>query len=120
MSVGRLIWANLFRNKKRTILTMASVTVAFFLYGALRSVITTLDAAAEVGSEARLVSSNASGITFLLPEAHASRLAAVSGITSVSWANWFGGYYRDPQDFFLADRRNLLRKRAVGVGAEAV
>jgi len=100
MSVGRLIWANLFRNKKRTILTMASVTVAFFLFGALRSVITTLDAAAEVGSEARLVSSNASGITFPLPEAHAARLEAVPGITSVTWANWFGGYYRDPQDFF--------------------
>ncbi|MEZ4587446.1 MAG: FtsX-like permease family protein [Gemmatimonadales bacterium] len=100
MSVGRLIWANLFRNKKRTFLTVASVTVAFFLFGALRSVITTLDAAAEVGSEARLVTSSASGITFPLPEAHASRLAAVSGITRVSWANWFGGYYRDPQDFF--------------------
>jgi putative ABC transport system permease protein len=100
MSIGRLVWANIFRNKKRTLLTMASVTVAFFLFGTLRSVITTLDAAQEVGSEARLITSNASGITFLLPEAHANRLSAVEGVSAVSWSNWFGGYYQDPKDFF--------------------
>ncbi len=100
MTRGALVRANLFRNKKRTLLTVASVMVAFFLYGTLRSVITTLDAAARVGSEARLVTSNASGITFPLPEAHAARLQAVDGVESVSWANWFGGYYQDPQDFF--------------------
>ncbi|MCL4212971.1 MAG: FtsX-like permease family protein [Gemmatimonadales bacterium] len=100
MTTTGLVWANLRRNKKRTILTMLSVMVAFFLFGVLRSVITTLDAATEVGSEGRLISSSASGITFLLPEAHANRLAAVDGVSSVSWANWFGAYYRDPNDFF--------------------
>ena len=100
MKFARLIRANLFRNKRRTILTVLSVAVAFFLFGTLRSVITTLDAAAEVGSEARLVTSSASGITFVLPEAYASRLETFDGVSSVSWANWFGGYYQDPQDFF--------------------
>lgn len=100
MSVTRLVFANLLRNKKRTLLTAGSVMVAFFLYGTLRSVLTTLDAATDVGSEARLVTSNASGITFLLPEAHVARLQAVKGVASVTWANWFGGYYQDPQDFF--------------------
>lgn len=100
MTLSRLVWANLRRNKKRTILTMLSVMVAFFLFGVLRSVITTLDRAAEVGSEGRLITSSASGITFVLPEAHANRLQAVDGVQSVSWANWFGAYYQDPQDFF--------------------
>jgi len=100
MTLSRLVWANLRRNKKRTILTMLSVMVAFFLFGVLRSVITTLDRAAEVGSEGRLITSSASGITFVLPEAHANRLQAVDGVKSVSWANWFGAYYQDPQDFF--------------------
>jgi putative ABC transport system permease protein len=100
MTVARLIRANVFRNKKRTLLTVASVAVAFFLYGMLRSVITTLDAASRVGSEARLVTSNASGITFLLPESYANRLAAADGVKSVTWADWFGGYYQNPQDFF--------------------
>lgn len=100
MTLSRLVWANLRRNKKRTILTTLSVMVAFFLFGVLRSVITTLDRAAEVGSESRLITSNASGITFLLPEAHANRLQAVDGVKSVSWANWFGAYYQDPKEFF--------------------
>ncbi len=100
MKFARLVWANLFRNKRRTFLTSTSVAVAFFLFGTLRTVITTLDAAAEVGSEARLIASSASGITFPLPQAHAQRLAAFNGIQSVSWANWFGGYYQDPNDFF--------------------
>jgi len=100
MSIARLVRANLFRNRKRTFLTMASVAVAFFLFGTLRSVITTLDAASEVGSEARLVTSSASGITFVLPEAHVNRLRAVEGVKSVTWFNWFGGYYQNPQDFF--------------------
>jgi len=100
MSIGRLVWANLRRNKKRTILTALSVMVAFFLFGVLRSVITTLNKAAEVGSESRLITSSARGITFLLPQAHANRLSATDGIKSVSWANWFGAYYQDPKDFF--------------------
>ncbi|MDZ4674202.1 MAG: FtsX-like permease family protein [Gemmatimonadota bacterium] len=100
MTKAGLVWANLRRNKKRTILTMLSVMVAFFLFGVLRSVVTTLDAASEVGSEGRLIASSASGITFQLPEAHASRLAAVDGVSSVSWASWFGAYYQDPNDFF--------------------
>lgn len=100
MTTARLVWKNLARNKKRTVLTVLSVMVAFFLFGVLRSVITTLNATAEVGSEGRLVVSSASGITFLLPAAHTARLEAVEGVSSVSWANWFGGYYKDPSDFF--------------------
>ncbi len=100
MTTAGLIRANLTRNKKRTFLTVASVVVAFFLFGLLRSVITTLNATAEVGSEARLVTLSASGVTFPLPEAYASRLAGFDGVESVTWSNWFGGYYQDPQDFF--------------------
>jgi putative ABC transport system permease protein len=100
MTMARLVWKNLARNRKRTILTVLSVMVAFFLFGVLQSVITTLNRAAEVGSEGRLVVSSASGITFPLPEAHANRLRAVDGVASVAWANWFGAYYQDPNDFF--------------------
>jgi putative ABC transport system permease protein len=100
MTLTGLVWANLRRNKKRTVLTILSVVVAFFLFGTLRSVITTLNQASEVGSEGRLIVSSASGITFLLPQAHANRLQSIDGVKSVSWANWFGGYYQNPNDFF--------------------
>jgi putative ABC transport system permease protein len=31
---------------------------------------------------------------------YVQRLAAVEGVTAVSWANWFGGWYQDPKVFF--------------------
>ena len=87
MKYARLVWINLLRNKLRTVLTVLSVCVALFLFSTLRSVITALDSATEVGSEARLMTLSATGITFLLPQAHYNRLAAVEGVRSVSWAN---------------------------------
>ena len=88
------------RNKSRTVLTVLSVAVAFFLFASLRSVVTALESASEVGSESRLVTSSASGITFPLPQAYTRRIRAVEGVRSVSWANWFGGVYIDARNFF--------------------
>ncbi len=102
MKFARLIWANLTRNKRRTILTVLSVAVALFLFASLRSVLTTLDAAVKVGSETRLITRNAISLVFSLPQSYAERLRAVDGVEGVSWANWFGGVYRDPQDFFAS------------------
>ncbi len=100
MKYARLVWINLLRNKLRTVLTVLSVCVALFLFSTLRSVITALDSATEVGSEARLMTLSATGITFLLPQGHYNRLAAVEGVRSVSWANWFGAVYIDQSNFF--------------------
>jgi putative ABC transport system permease protein len=100
MKFVRLVWVNLMRNKRRSILTALSVAVALFLFGTLRSVETALQAAGDVGSEARLITRSAIGITFPLPEAYAQRLRALEGVRSVSWANWFGGVYVDTKNFF--------------------
>ena len=53
-----------------------------------------------ISPRSRLIASSASGITFPLPEAHVARLQAFDGVSRVSWANWFGGYYQDPNDYF--------------------
>ena len=100
MRYARLVLANLGRNKGRTMLTVLSVAVAFFLFASLRSVLTALEAASEVGSESRLITSSASGITFPLPQAHTQRIRSVEGVGSVSWSNWFGGVYIDSRNFF--------------------
>jgi len=100
MKFARLVWMNLRRKSGRTLLTLLSVMVALFLFVTLRSVLTGLQAAGDLGSEARLVTRSAIGITFPLPQAYANRLAAVEGVDAVSWANWFGGVYKDPKDFF--------------------
>ncbi len=95
-----LVLANLGRHKRRTLLTMASVALALFLFASLRTVVTTLKAAADFGSARRLVSTNASGLIFALPVAYASRLQTIPGVEKVTWANWFGGRYGDGKRFF--------------------
>lgn len=100
MKYARLVWVNLKRNKRRTILTSLSVAAALFLYVALRSVNTTLDDARQVGSEGRMVTRNAISIVFQLPEAYYGWLSTVPGVKRVTWGNWFHGIYRDPRDFF--------------------
>ena len=95
-----LVLANLGRHKRRTILTTASVALALFLFASLRTVVTTLAAAAQFGSARRLVATNATGIVFALPLSYANKLRAVPGVEAVSWANWFGGRYGDNKRFF--------------------
>ncbi len=95
-----LLRANLGRHKRRTLLTMASVALALFLFASLRTVVTTLHAASQFGSARRLVTTNATGLVFPLPVAYANRIAASPGVEKVSWANWFGGRYGDGKRFF--------------------
>jgi len=95
-----LVWANLTRHKRRTVLTTLSVALALFLFASLRSVVTTLHAGADVGSESRMIVQSAKAIVFFLPQSYRERLLAVPGVQAVTWANWFGGVYQDPKNFF--------------------
>ncbi len=95
-----LVRANTLRNKRRTILTFLSVAVAMFLFVTLRTVITSMEAAVDFADVNRLVVRHKSGIIFDLPIAYKERLAAIDGVTGVSWANWFGGIYIDERNFF--------------------
>ncbi len=95
-----LVWANLTRHKRRTILTIASIALALFLFASLRTVVTAIQASAQFGNARRLVVTNATGIVFPLPLSYASRLRAMPGVEAVSWANWFGGRYGDNKRFF--------------------
>jgi len=95
-----LVLANLGRHKLRSILTIASVALALFLFASLRSVTTTMAAAAQFGGARRLVTLNATGLVFPLPLAYGNRIKAMPGVTGLSWANWFGGRYGDGKNFF--------------------
>jgi putative ABC transport system permease protein len=95
-----LVRANLGRHRRRTLLTIASVALALFLFASLRTVVTTLRSAAEFGSARRLVTTNSTGFVLPLPVAYANRLQAVNGVEGVTWANWFGGRYGDGKRFF--------------------
>ena len=100
MKFLHLVLANLGRHKRRTFLTIASVALALFLFASLQTVVTTLERASQFGSARRLVMTNASGFILPLPLSYANRLDASSGVTNVTWANWFGGKYGDNKTFF--------------------
>ncbi|HEX9579841.1 MAG TPA: hypothetical protein VF970_01925, partial [Gemmatimonadales bacterium] len=100
MKYARLVLANLGRHKRRTFLTITSVALALFLFASLRTVVTTIGAYGQWGSARRLVTSNATGIVFVLPLAYANRLRALPGVEAVSWANWIGARYGDGKRFF--------------------
>ena len=95
-----LVLANLKRHKLRTVLTIASVAVALFLFASLRTVVTSLSAGAEVSSASRMVVQNSTSFINPLPQSYATRLASVPHVTGVTWANWFGGKYGDGRVFF--------------------
>ena len=95
-----LVLANLKRHKLRTILTTLSVALALFLFASLRTVVTTLNAGAQVSSASRMVVQNATAFVIPLPMSYAARLGSVPHVEAVTWANWFGGKFGDGKKFF--------------------
>ena len=95
-----LILRNMTHSLRRTLLTIASIAVALFLFSTLRTVITAFNAAVEVADETRLIVRRSTSLVFPLPLAYRDRIAAVEGVSGVSWANWFGGEYQEPKNFF--------------------
>lgn len=95
-----LIWSNLFRKKARTLLTLASIIVAFLLFGLLQAVNHAFQAGAENAQADRLVTNSRYSIIDLLPVSYTDRIRAVPGVVGVAHATWFGGSYRDQQAQF--------------------
>jgi len=101
MKYFHLVWAALFRRKTRTIFTLLSVLAAFLLFGLLDSV---RSAFAEAGNSVagvdRLVTISKISFTMQLPKSLLPRIQAIPGVKDVAYANWFGGVYQDPKNFF--------------------
>src|SRR5438093_6650546 len=88
------------RSKRRTLLTMMSVAVAVFLFGSLRAILDGFDAVAAASSATRVVTIRSTSMIFSMPMSHTDVIRSTPGVTDVTWANWFGGIYKDPKNFF--------------------
>jgi putative ABC transport system permease protein len=88
------------RSKRRTLLTVMSVAIAVFLFASLRAVLDGFNAATEASSSTRIVTQRATSLFFSMPSSHGEVIKSTAGVQEVSWANWFGGVYKDPQNFF--------------------
>jgi putative ABC transport system permease protein len=88
------------RSKRRTVLTIMSVALAVFLFAALRAVLDGFNAATEGSSSTRIVTIRSTSLIFSMPTSHANGIRNITGVQELTWANWFGGIYKDSQNFF--------------------
>jgi putative ABC transport system permease protein len=100
MRFARLVWANLKRKKVRTLLTLASIFVAFVLYGYLAAIRTALSAGVDVAGADRLVVRHKVSIIQLLPASYEADIERVEGVADATYSTWFGGIYQEPRNFF--------------------
>ena len=95
----RLVGRYLSRRTLRSALTIASIAVAIFLLCALRSLIVALNIGVLQAGD-RIIVQSAVSLFVSLPYAYESKIRAVDGVaTSCQWI-WFGGQYKEPENFF--------------------
>jgi putative ABC transport system permease protein len=96
-----LVLKNLFRNKRRTILTVLSIAVSLFIFSALVSLPTVANhVLADTASSVRIACRTKMGQAYPLPEAYKSKIAATPHVASVTPENFFGGVYHEVSDQF--------------------
>ncbi|KGE50494.1 FtsX-like permease family protein [Xanthomonas axonopodis pv. vasculorum] len=100
MKYFSLVWAQLFRSKTRTLLTLLSVVAAFLLFGMLDSVRVAFNSGGSIEGVNRLVVTSRLSITQSLPIRLGTQIREVAGVRDVTSAMWFGGIYKDPKNFF--------------------
>jgi putative ABC transport system permease protein len=100
MNFVKLLARNALRHKLRTALTVLGIAISILAFGMLRTVVDAWYVGVEAASANRLVTRNAVSIIFPLPLAYKDKIRQVSGVTDVSWGNWFGGIYKDEKNFF--------------------
>jgi len=94
---------NSLRNKRRTILTIASISISLFLLGMLVAVYHAFYYREAPPEQAlRLVVRHRVSLTFPLPEYYEQRIRQIQGVREVCPVSWFGGIYIDrrPEHFF--------------------
>ncbi|HEV8202923.1 MAG TPA: FtsX-like permease family protein [Pyrinomonadaceae bacterium] len=100
MKYAKLIFKNILRNKRRTLLTISSLVVSLFLIISLATILTEFDRGTEEASPLRLVSRHAVSLGFVIPMAHLQKMKTVPGVKEAMPFSWFGGIWKDERNFF--------------------
>ncbi|HMN24853.1 MAG TPA: FtsX-like permease family protein [Ignavibacteriaceae bacterium] len=100
MNIVKLVLKNSLRHKLRTTLTIVGIMVAVIAFGLLRTVVTVWNSSVDAAAANRLITRQAVSFIFPLPYSYKEKIKAVDGVEEVSFANWFGGIYKDKNNFF--------------------
>ena len=94
-----LIWRNLLRRKIRAIFTLLSILIAFVLFGILMAIRAAFSMGVDIAGADRLMVIHRVSIIQPLPQSYGPKIRATPGVTDLTHANWFGGYYQEPTNF---------------------
>lgn len=100
MRIFKLIFKNALRHKLRTLLTILGIATAVFAFGLVRTIIDAWYAGVEASARNRMVIRNKVSLVQPLPLSYRDKIARVPGVRLVGYANWFGGIYKEPKNFF--------------------
>ena len=93
-----LLWANLGRKRLRTSLTLASIVVAFLLFGLMQTLRVALTGSPELAGLDRLITMHKTSFVQSLPLAYLNRIKGVEGVVVASSQDWFGGVYQEDRN----------------------
>ena len=99
MKLLRLVFKNLFRHRLRTALTIVGIATAVMAFGLIRTIVGAWNAGVTGAAANRMITRHRVSLIFPIPLPYRNEIARVPGVTAVSWANWFGGVYGEPNDF---------------------
>ncbi|MCK4857207.1 MAG: ABC transporter permease [candidate division Zixibacteria bacterium] len=100
MKLLKLVLRNSFRHRLRTSLTILGLALAVVAFGLIQTFIAAWYSQAAAAAPDRLVTRHAASIVFTLPLSYKEQLLKIDGVEQVTYGNWFGGVYVDPQNFF--------------------
>src|SRR5437867_11440981 len=96
-----LIFKNLLRTKRRTILTILSIAVSLFIFPVLVSLPTFANQMlADTASSVRIACRTKMGLDYPLPEAYKVKIASTPHVVAVVPDVFFGGIYHEARDQF--------------------
>ncbi len=95
-----IVWKNVWRRKVRTIFTLASIFVAFLLFGILMTIRNSFSFGVQIAGLDRLVLINKVSLIMPLPFSYQAQLQNVPGVVLATHNTWFNGIYQDPSNFF--------------------
>ncbi len=113
MTRSQLVSKNLFRNRRRTLLTVASVAASVFLLAIFCATYRYIEAPPELDRTHLILSVTArTSVTMPLPASYEAQIARVPGVAAVMPFFWFDGRYGSEDNIvpaFAIDPEKLLR-----------
>jgi putative ABC transport system permease protein len=102
LRLSSLIFRNVLRSRRRSILTLASTAVSLALLALLIALYQGFfyDEPASPSEAMRLICRHRVSLTNPLPASHFARIKSIPGVDNVSAWTWFQGVYKEPKDFF--------------------